>query len=65
MERPINRTGFVGRMTSVKPSAMQYAKMTMDGESPIAEAKGITMGIKSKSFADAEPIKNCKNKINK
>jgi hypothetical protein len=58
-------TGFVGRITSVNPSAMQYAKITIEGESPSAPATGNTIGMTSISFAEAEPINTCKNKIKK
>ena len=57
--------GLVGIITSVNPSAMQYAKMISEGEIPSAVATGIMIGITKKILAEADPIKNCKKKISK
>ena len=65
IESPIKRTGLVGKITSVKPSAMQYVKIMTVGDKPSVVAIGKMMGIISIIFADDEPMKICKNKIRK
>ena len=55
----------MGNIISVKPSAMQYVKITVAGEIPRAEQTGIIIGIISIIFDEAEPINICKNKIKK
>ena len=65
IESPIKRTGLVGKITSVNPSAMQYVKIITVGDKPSVVAIGNMMGIISIIFADDEPMKICKNKIRK
>jgi hypothetical protein len=57
--------GFVGMITSVKPSAIQYARMNNAGEMPRDAQMGATMGTTSIIFAEAEPINICKTRIRK
>ena len=65
MESPIKSTGLVGKITSVKPSAIQYVKITTVGDKPIVVATGKMIGIINIILADEEPIKICKNRIRK
>ena len=65
MESPMSSTGFVGKIMSEKPSAMQYIKMSKLGDNPITLHIGSSIGIIKKIFADADPIKICKININK
>ena len=59
IERPMSKTGLVGKITSVNPSAIQYVNINNAGEIPITEHIGNNIGITKNILAEAEPINTC------